>query len=171
VFTYVLFRVLDATWRLKVLATTDNAVVRRAASVLYNAYSNAHGFYIDPLADFAGRPVFPHGTAAVHISGGSRIGRNCVIFQGVTVGSITLADSSRQGAPVLGDNCYLAAGAKIVGPVTLGDNVRVGPNAVVLAGRPTVLQRETLDNRHFRVVRGVPSTYDDGRWVALDRPC
>lgn len=53
-------------------------------------------------------------------------GKNTVIFQGVTIGSMR-----GKGCPKIGDNCVLAAGAKIIGNVNIGNNVFVGANAVV----------------------------------------
>ena len=38
--------------------------------------------------------------------------------------------------PVIGDSCYIGAGAKVLGPITLGDNVTVGANAVLLKDAP-----------------------------------
>lgn len=73
----------------------------------------------------------PHGLAGIFISYGARIGKGCTIFHQVTIGSNTLGDSRGQGAPVIGDNVYIGAGAKIIGGVTVGDNARIGANCVV----------------------------------------
>jgi serine O-acetyltransferase len=77
-------------------------------------------------------PVLPHGLNGIFISLGAIIGKNCVIFQQVTIGSNTLKDSKRFGAPILGDNVYIGAGAKIIGKVKIGSNVRIGANTVVV---------------------------------------
>lgn len=37
----------------------------------------------------------------------------------------------KEGYPVIGDNCYIGTGAKIFGNITIGDNVKIGANAVV----------------------------------------
>jgi len=73
----------------------------------------------------------PHGLAGIFISYGATIGEGCTIFHQVTIGSNTLPDSRGQGAPVLGRNVYVGAGAKIIGNVTVGDNARIGANCVV----------------------------------------
>jgi serine O-acetyltransferase len=59
------------------------------------------------------------------------IGVNCMIMQQVTIGQ--LADGP---VPRLGNGVYVGAGAKILGPVTIGDNAAIGANAVVLDDVP-----------------------------------
>ncbi|WP_118976662.1 serine O-acetyltransferase [Taibaiella koreensis] len=64
----------------------------------------------------------------------AKIGRNCNISQGVTIGFNPRG--KRQGYPVLGNEVYIAPGAKIIGRVTIGNNVAIGANAVVLDDLP-----------------------------------
>lgn len=80
--------------------------------------------------------VYPHGLSGVFISNGASIGYGCVIFQQVTIGSNALDDSKNNGYPVVGKNCYIGAGAKIIGNVKVGDNVRIGANTVVTKDVP-----------------------------------
>ncbi len=104
-------------------------------------------------------PCFPHGVLGVFISNGAKLGRDCVIFQQVTIGSNTLSDSVGAGAPTLGDRVYIGAGAKIIGNITIGDNCRIGANAVVYQDMPPnsvavcaptrIIQKECLDNRYI----------------------
>jgi serine O-acetyltransferase len=86
-------------------------------------------------ANIANTPSFPHGLNGIFISMGARIGRNCVIFHQVTIGSNTLADSNI-GAPIIGDEVYIGAGAKIIGNIRVGNNVRIGANCVVIKDVP-----------------------------------
>lgn len=58
------------------------------------------------------------------------IGKNCLIFQGVTIGVGT------SGIPRIGDNVILSSGAKIIGGITIGNNVTIGANAVVTKDIP-----------------------------------
>ncbi|MBL9067145.1 MAG: hypothetical protein JNN10_12700 [Sphingopyxis sp.] len=58
------------------------------------------------------------------------IGSNCMIMQQVTIGMIGGTP------PRIGDNAYIGAGAKVLGDITLGSDVRVGANAVVLVDVP-----------------------------------
>ncbi len=119
----------------------------------------------------------PHGPKGVFVSGGARIGRNCVIFQQVTIGSNTLSDSASIGAPEIGDNCYIGAGAKVIGKVKVGNNVRIAANAVVyedvpdnsvvLSGSQRTITRETpMDNR-FYSYHGRWVYYRDEDWIEV----
>ncbi|QBF27917.1 serine acetyltransferase [Pseudomonas tructae] len=74
---------------------------------------------------------FPHTHGTV--IGALCIGKNAVIYQGVTLGARDLDFTfSELHRPVVGDNAYIGAGAKILGGVRIGDNVVVGANSVVL---------------------------------------
>lgn len=92
--------------------------------------------YIPLSADFTGKPNFPHEINGVFVSKGAKIGKNCTIFQQVTIGSVTSEGSSNIGSPTIGDNVIIGAGAKIIGNVKIGDNVRIGANCVVVKDIP-----------------------------------
>ena len=68
------------------------------------------------------------------ISGYAKIGKNCVVRNGVTIGLARVDDPV---APVIGDNVDIGAGAKLLGRITIGNNVRIGANAVVLTDIPS----------------------------------
>lgn len=63
------------------------------------------------------------------VSSYSVIGKNCNISQGVTIGQINTG--TKRGYPTIGDNVYIAPGAKILGNITIGNNVAIGANSVV----------------------------------------
>jgi len=67
------------------------------------------------------------------ISGYAKFGANCRIRNGVVVG---LKNVDEPIAPVMGDNVDIGAGAKVLGPIRIGNNVRIGANAVVLCDVP-----------------------------------
>ena len=75
---------------------------------------------------------FGYGGLAIVIHANCKIGKNCTISQGVTLGG-----TNHKGlVPVLGDNVFIGAGAKILGPITIGNNVVIGANAVVVKDIP-----------------------------------
>ena len=70
---------------------------------------------------------------AVLVHGEVRMGSDCSLSQDTTIGTAGLG---RAGAPVLGDGVYVAAGARVLGPIQIGDRAVVGANAVVLCDVP-----------------------------------
>lgn len=78
------------------------------------------------------------------VSGFARFGDDCRIRSGVVVGLVRVDDPC---APVIGNNVDVGAGAKLLGRIRIGDNVRIGANAVVVCDVP--------DNS---VAVGVPAT-------------
>jgi serine O-acetyltransferase len=67
------------------------------------------------------------------ISGYSKFGDNCRIRNGVVVG---LQRVDEPCAPVIGNNVDIGSGAKVLGPIKIGDNVIIGANAVVIRDVP-----------------------------------
>lgn len=83
--------------------------------------------------------VFDYGLGIVHyglliVNPDARIGTNCRIHAGVNIGGAggfkTEGDTKRY-APTIGKNCYIGPGAKLFGPISIGDNTAIGANAVV----------------------------------------
>lgn len=68
------------------------------------------------------------------ISGDAVFGDDCVIRNGVTVG---LRHAGVRGSPVIGNRVDIGAGAKLLGPIHIGDDVAIGANAVVLKDVPS----------------------------------
>jgi len=120
-----------------------------AAMVLYRLMQWAHRWRLLPVemafnklnaiccsciigrgAEFGTGFVLIHSQGVV-INGEVRGGDRIYVEHQVTIG----ADHSRR-SPVLGNNVYLGAGAKIIGPVSIGDETRVGANAVVVRDVP-----------------------------------
>jgi serine O-acetyltransferase len=149
--------------------------IRRILLFLYYLYLRSSGGYVGHSSILNGEPCLPHGLKGVFISGGSRIGVNCVIFQNVTIGSNPLPFSGPSGFPEIGDNCYIGAGATIIGGVKIGNNVRIGancsvfsdipPNSVVVSMPPRVIAREDLINKYYKWSSKGPLYYDNGKWV------
>jgi serine O-acetyltransferase len=68
------------------------------------------------------------------ISGDAVFGDDCIIRNGVTVG---LRHTGHRGAPVIGNRADIGAGAKVLGPIRVGDDVAIGANAVVITDVPS----------------------------------
>lgn len=88
-----------------------------------------------PGIDLGRTPIGPglfisHGQAT--ILSAERIGANLQVHQGVTVGW----DYRGDRRPIIGDDVFIGAGAKILGAVTVGDGARIGANAVVVCDVP-----------------------------------
>lgn len=92
------------------------------------------GIEIHPGAQF-GRGVFiDHGMGVV-IGETAEIGDNCTIYQGVTLGGTSLVKGSKRH-PTLAANVVVGAGAKVLGPFTVGVGAKIGSNAVVVKAVP-----------------------------------
>lgn len=159
-FGYFIIQICKGIWQTKhKVNQTNNAFIKQLLLLSYDNALLKYGSYIGYSAKFAEIPLFPHGIIGVFISAGAEIGKNCVIFQQVTIGSNTLVDSDRKGAPIIGDNCYIGAGAKIIGNVRIGNNCRIGANcvivndipdnSVVVLNAPRIIQKENMNNRYY----------------------
>lgn len=71
------------------------------------------------------------------VIGAGTIGRDCTIYQGVTIGARELdMDFALERRPVVGDNVVIGAGAKVLGPIEIGAGARIGSNANVIHSLP-----------------------------------
>lgn len=91
------------------------------------------GIEIHPGAKIGRRFFIDHGMGIV-IGETSEIGDDCSIYHGVTLGGTTWQKGKRH--PTLENNVVVGAGAKILGPVTIGAGSRIGCNAVVVKDVP-----------------------------------
>jgi serine O-acetyltransferase len=80
-----------------------------------------HGFFID------------HGMGVV-IGETAEVGNNVTLYHGVTLGGTSLHKTKRH--PTIGDHVVIGAGAKVLGAITIGNNSRIGANAVVIKSTP-----------------------------------
>lgn len=164
----------DPVWRFIVLmrvleyciATSKPALLRLPLLLWYRRLSVRLGFSVAP-------GIFGPGVAIVHygllvINPTTRIGRNCRVHAGVNIGGAAYFVDSAEAhlhSPRIGDNVYIGPGAKLYGPIVIGDNCVIGANAVVtrsfeeagltLAGVPAkVIARGGTGER---VIKGAPA--------------
>jgi serine O-acetyltransferase len=110
-------------WELQWLARLVSHLSRFFTGIeIHPAVKIGRGFFID------------HGMGVV-IGETAEIGDDCTLYHGVTLGGTTWRKEKRH--PSLGNNVVVGAGAKILGPVTIGDNARIGSNAVVTKDVPS----------------------------------
>lgn len=91
------------------------------------------GIEIHPGAKIGRGLLIDHGLGVV-IGETAEIGDDCTIYQGVTLGG-TGKDCGKRH-PTLGNNVMVGAGAKVLGPFQVGNNVRIAANSVVLEAIP-----------------------------------
>ena len=93
--------------------------------------SRITGFQIPPNTVGPGLTIWHWGPIIVNPK--VRIGKNCVLNPMVVIGH----KKPNEDAPKIGDNVFIGSGAKIIGAVTVGNNVIIAPNAVVTKDVPS----------------------------------
>lgn len=134
-------------------------VLKQIASAFYffwwKTVQVTTGIYISPTVKI-GRGFFVGHFGQIFLGGDTTIGEDCNVAQGVTLGYAHNGDE--WGVPHLGDRVFIAAGAKVIGPIRLANGTVVGANAVV-----------TKSTQENEVVAGVPakviSTKGSGRYI------
>lgn len=119
-----LHRISHRLWkaRLFFLARFLSHIARLLTGIeIHPAVQAGKGFFID------------HGMGVV-IGETTEIGENVTLYQGVTLGGVSLKKEKRH--PTLRDNVVVGAGAKILGPFEVGENSRIGANSVVVKEVP-----------------------------------
>jgi serine O-acetyltransferase len=92
------------------------------------------GIEIHPGAKIGERVFFDHAMGVV-VGETAEIGDGCTIYQGVTLGGTSLYKGTKRH-PTLGKNVVVSAGAKVLGGFEVGDNAKIGSNAVVIKPVP-----------------------------------
>jgi serine O-acetyltransferase len=91
------------------------------------------GIEIHPGAKIGRKFFIDHGMGVV-IGETAEIGDNVTLYHGVTLGGTTWKKIKRH--PTIGNNVVIGAGAKVLGPVKIGDNTKIGANSVVVSEIP-----------------------------------
>jgi len=115
------------------------------------------GIEIHPGATIGRRFFIDHGMGVV-IGETACIGDDCTLYHGVTLGGTSWQKGKRH--PTLGNDVVVGAGAKILGPITIGNGVRIGSNAVVVKSVPDgatvvgvpgrIVQRDANSKKHHK---------------------
>lgn len=91
------------------------------------------GIEIHPGAQIGQRLVIDHGVGCV-IGETAIVGDDCIIFHGVTLGGLKFDAVKRH--PTIGNHVLIGTGAKVLGPIHVGNGSRIGANAVVMKDVP-----------------------------------
>lgn len=132
--------VLDPVLRFQILMRFDEWLVNTSKPKLiafafrlwFRRLSVRLGFSMGPN-------IFGPGLAIVHygllvVNPAAKIGKNCRIHMGVHIGGaaqFVSVEEVHKFSPRIGDNVYIGPGAKLYGPITIGDNCTIGANSVV----------------------------------------
>ena len=101
-------------------------ILGRFHKLIYQMLGYKLGFAI-PINTFESGLCIAH-FGTIVVSKGAKIGKNCKIHEGVTIG----ATNGCEKAATIGDNVFIASGAKIIGDVQIANDVAIGANAVVV---------------------------------------
>jgi serine O-acetyltransferase len=123
-----------ATYRFGRWANEQPAPVRTAGGRMYGAMS----LFVEATSGILlnREAVVGEGFHLVH-AGNIKIHPKCVIGRRVGImQDVTLGEGERPGAPVIGDDVFIGAGAKVLGPVHIGDRARIAANSLVITDVP-----------------------------------
>ncbi|MGE5857801.1 MAG: serine O-acetyltransferase [Solirubrobacterales bacterium] len=124
------------------------------------------GVEIHPAAEIGSDFFIDHGSGVV-IGETAEIGDRVTLYQGVTLGGTGFARGKRH--PTLDDDVTVGSGAKLLGPVTIGRNAKVGANTVVIEDVPD--HTTVVGNPGHPVrVEGRPLEGPDTDWIHLPDP-
>lgn len=119
-------------WRYGVRPAPLRKCFSLAYRVLYKAVQIITGIELPCEVPIGSNFVIEH-SGGIVVSGFARFGDNCRIRNGVVIGLSRVEDP---GAPCIGNNVDIGAGAKVLGSISIGHNVLIGANAVVLTDVP-----------------------------------
>jgi serine O-acetyltransferase len=131
-----------------------NSMYRRHIPILPKVLQTILFFGFNAVVPFQAQigrgSALAHGGSGVVLHEAVKIGERVLICQQVTIGG----SGYEEKVPEIGDDCYLGAGAKILGPITIGEGCVIGANAVVVksvpahcvaVGVPARVIRENID--------------------------
>ncbi|WP_182354227.1 serine O-acetyltransferase EpsC [Flaviflexus huanghaiensis] len=119
-------RIAHAMW-------TKSELLKLPARLLSQIARGLTGIEIHPGATLGRRLFIDHGMGVV-IGETAEVGEDVMLYHGTTLGGVSLSKGKRH--PTVGNRVTIGAGAKVLGPITLGDDSQVGANAVVIRDVP-----------------------------------
>jgi serine O-acetyltransferase len=161
IFTYAGFHALLAYRITHWLQAHDVPILPRVISQLARWIT---GVEIHPSAKIGTGFFIDHGMGVV-IGETAEIGDYVTLFQGVTLGGTGKERGKRH--PTLGNHVVVGAGAKILGGITIGDNVKIGANSVVLKNVPA---NSTVIGVPGRVIKSQGERLPDATMDQVDLP-
>ncbi|MBC2681210.1 serine O-acetyltransferase EpsC [Corynebacterium anserum] len=129
----IVYSGLHAIWAHRVSHTLWNKGLRGPARVLSQFTRALTGIEIHPGATIGRRFFIDHGMGVV-IGETAEIGDDVMLYHGVTLGGSELVQRKRH--PTIGNGVMVGAGAKVLGPITIGEGSAIGANAVVTKDAP-----------------------------------
>ena len=120
----LIYRLSNIMWKAK---------LKLIARITANIGRIVTGIEIHPAAKIGKKLFIDHGIGVV-IGETAVIGDGCTLYHGVTLGGVSWKKGKRH--PTLGDKVIIGAGAKVLGPITIGNGSKIGSNAVVLEDVP-----------------------------------
>lgn len=124
---------LHAIWGYRIAHWCWNHRMRTFGRWLSHVTRFFTGIEIHPGAVLGRRVFIDHGMGVV-VGETTVVGDDCTIYQGATLGGTSLEKGKRH--PTLRSDVVVGAGAKVLGPITIGANARIGANSVVLHDIP-----------------------------------
>lgn len=119
------------------------------------------GIEIHPGAKLGRRLFIDHGMGVV-IGETAEVGEDVMLYHGTTLGGVSLNKGKRH--PTVGDRVTIGAGAKVLGPITLGSDSQVGANAVVIRDVPDGVTAVGIPAKN-RPVPVMEPTMDPAIWI------
>ena len=124
---------LHAVWAYRVAHRLWGQDHRLVARLVSSGARRITGVDIHPAATL-GQGLFIDHAVGVVIGETAEVGEDVTIYQGVTLGGTSLERGKRH--PTVGDRVVIGAGAKVLGPLLVGDDARIGANSVVVRDVP-----------------------------------
>jgi len=150
----------------RVAHAMNEAGVPLAPRVLAYVTRSVTGVEIHPAAAIGRELFIDHGSGVV-IGETAEIGERVTLYQGVTLGGTGFQRGKRH--PTLGDNVTVGSGAKLLGPIAVGDGAKIGANTVVIEDVPP--QATVVGNPGHQVkVDGRRVEGPDADWIHLPDP-